>query len=127
MEILIITSLLGDFSGIAEEVEKELKGVEKELKGVAKQPEKSPDEFVSLHAYDMILQAYDKKRKECEELKKKISNFDKDLNKEREEHFQSYRKISDMYDILANENKMLRANLASIKENVVKICDISIK
>lgn len=59
MEIIIITSLLGDFSKIAEEIEKELKD-----------KNTGPEKSVRMKEFDMISRAYDAK---CDECKKLIS------------------------------------------------------
>ena len=45
MRALIITSLLGDYSGIAEEVEKQLQNQDKNQES---------DEVVSIHQFNMI-------------------------------------------------------------------------
>ena len=45
MIALIITSLLGDYSGIAEEVEKQLQNQDKKQES---------DEVVSIHQFDML-------------------------------------------------------------------------
>ena len=60
MRILIIATLLGDYSGIAEEVEKQLQNQDKNQES---------DEVVSIHQFNMLSQAYDANFDECEKLK----------------------------------------------------------
>ena len=60
MIALIITSLSGDYSGIAEVVEKQLQNQDKNQES---------DEVVSIHQFNMLSQAYDAKFDECEKLK----------------------------------------------------------
>lgn len=55
MRALIITSLLGDNSGIAEE----------------------SDEVVSIHQFDMLSRSYDAKFDECEKLKARNQELEK--------------------------------------------------
>lgn len=68
MRALIITSLLGDYSGIAEEAEKQLQNQDKK---------KESDEFVSIHQFEMLSQAYDDKFNECEKLKVRNQELEK--------------------------------------------------
>lgn len=96
MEILIITSLLGDFSKIAEEIEKELKG--KNLDPCAY---KAQDEPVSIHAYDMLAQAYDAKFEECEKLKA-----------ENKKYSQAFIAMCDEWGKLKDENRKLTEQLS---------------
>ena len=60
MRILIIASLLGDYSGIAEEVEKQLQYQDKKQES---------DKVVSIHQFNMLSRSYDAKFDECEKLK----------------------------------------------------------
>lgn len=55
----VIFALVGDYSKVAEELEKEVK-----RNAVV-------DEMVSLHQYDMLAKAYEEKFSECEDLKVK--------------------------------------------------------
>lgn len=55
MRVLIITSLLGDYSGIAEE----------------------SNEVVSIHQFDMLSRSYDAKFDECEKLKARNQELEK--------------------------------------------------
>ena len=50
MIALIITSLSGDYSGIAEEVEKQLQNQDKKQES---------DEVVSIHQFDMLSRSYE--------------------------------------------------------------------
>lgn len=52
MRALIITSLSGDYSGIAKEVEKQLQNQDKKQES---------DEVVSIHQFDMLSRSYDAK------------------------------------------------------------------
>jgi len=65
MIALIITSLLGDYSGIAEEVEKQ------------PQYQDKSDEVVSIHQFDMLSRSYDAKFDECEKLKARNQELEK--------------------------------------------------
>ena len=65
---VIITSLLGDYSGIAEEVEKQLQNQDKNQES---------DEVVSIHQFNMLSQAYDAKFNECEKLKAQNQELEK--------------------------------------------------
>ena len=68
MRALIITSLLGDYSGIAEEVEKQLQNQDKNQES---------DEVVSIHQFNMLSQAYDAKFNECEKLEAQNQELEK--------------------------------------------------
>lgn len=68
MRALIITSLLGDYSSIAEEVEKQLQNQDKKQES---------DEVVSIHQFNMLSQAYDAKFNECEKLKAQNQELEK--------------------------------------------------
>lgn len=68
MIALIITSLLGDYSGIAKEVEKQLQNQDKKQES---------DEVVSIHQFDMLSRSYDAKFDECEKLKARNQELEK--------------------------------------------------
>ena len=68
MIALIITSLLGDYSGIAEEVEKQLQYQDKKQES---------DKVVSIHQFDMLSRSYDAKFDECEKLKARNQELEK--------------------------------------------------
>ena len=61
MIALIITSLSGDYSGIAKEVDKK----------------QESDEVVSIHQFDMLSRSYDAKFDECEKLKARNQELEK--------------------------------------------------
>lgn len=67
----VIFALAGDYSKIAEEIEKELKKEEEE------------DGFVSIHSFDMLSQSYAEKCEECEALKTENKKLIAELNKYR--------------------------------------------
>lgn len=69
----VIFALVGDYSKVAEELEKELKPEEKS----------SGDEMVSLHQFDMLSQAYEEKFAECELLKVENRNLIEKLSRYR--------------------------------------------
>lgn len=68
MIALIITSLLGDYSGIAEEVEKQLQYQDKKQES---------DKVVSIHQFDMLSRSYDAKFDECRKTQSPKSGIGK--------------------------------------------------
>ncbi|MCM1031599.1 MAG: hypothetical protein NC410_09205 [Oscillibacter sp.] len=75
MEILISPYLLAKFfEGIS-------KGLDE--KKESKSAEQDPDGFVSIHAYDMLAQAYDAKWDECNKLKAENRKLTEQLSKYR--------------------------------------------
>lgn len=83
MKTLIITAMLGNYTKVAEEIEKELeakKGTSGPIKG---EPSKEEEGFVSIHAFDMMSQAYDAKFDECEKLKAENKKLIAELSKYR--------------------------------------------
>lgn len=73
MKTLIITAMLGDYSKVSEEIEKEFE-TKKEPAGPDTAECKSSDikeseGVVSIHQFDMLSRSYDEKFNECELLK----------------------------------------------------------
>lgn len=122
MKLLIITSLLGDYSKIADEIEKELE----EKKGTS-EPEKESEkikedgEYVSMHTYDMLERAYDAKCDECDSLRNKTYELQREKNESEARMIFRYKECSEKRDWLQEQNKKLLEDLNEVAKQIKEI------
>lgn len=125
MKTLIITAMLGDYSKVSEEIEKEFE-TKKEPAGPDTTECKSSDikedgEFVTIHAYDMISRAYDAKCDECKSLKHKIAELQQEINEKEADFIFMNKALHEQCNYLKEQNKQLLDDLNDVAKQIEQI------
>ena len=108
--------MLGNYTKVAEEIEKELeakKGTSGPIKGEPSKEEE--DGFVSIHAYDMLAQAYDAKCDECKAIGKEYKYLSKEFNEETKKYSHERNELLNKVNLLEKENRELTAELSKYR------------